>query len=87
MTSIKNPSMDNASNTIASRIHYLRTRIAGLTRTDFAQKLGSKPVNIAILERGIRRPSEKLLNRFQQVYDVNINWLLTGTGNVLIEKI
>ncbi|MDJ1504721.1 helix-turn-helix transcriptional regulator [Xanthocytophaga agilis] len=87
MTSIKNPSMDNASNTIASRIHYLRTRIAGLTRTDFAQKLGSKPVNIAILERGIRKPSTKLLDKFQQVYDVNINWLLTGTGNVLIEKI
>lgn len=79
-------SMGQAAETIATRIHYLRTRIAGLTRTDFAQRLGSKPLNIAVLERGLRKPSTLLLNKFQQVYNVNINWLLTGTGDVLLEK-
>jgi len=69
--------------TIGSRIHFLRTRIAGLTRTDFAQKLGSKPINIAILERGLRKPSALLLNKFEQAYNVNITWLLTGAGEVL----
>jgi transcriptional regulator with XRE-family HTH domain len=70
--------------TIGIRIRFLRTRIAGLTRADFAQKLGSKPVNIAVLERDIRKPSAQLLDKFQQTFNVNINWLLTGTGDVLL---
>jgi len=78
--------MTPASDTIGSRIRFLRTRIAGLTRTDFAEKLGSKPVNIAVLERGLRRPSEQLLTKFQQAFNVNIDWLLTGSGDILLGK-
>jgi transcriptional regulator with XRE-family HTH domain len=78
--------MTPTSDTIGSRIHFLRTRVTRLTRTDFAEKVGSKPVNIAVLERGIRKPSQSLLAKFQQTFQVNSNWLLTGTGDMMLHS-
>lgn len=78
--------MTQTSDSIGSRIHFLRTRVTRLTRTDFAEKVGSKPVNIAVLERGIRKPSQQLLAKFQQTFHVSSDWLLTGAGEMMLRS-
>lgn len=36
------------------------------------------------IETGKKQPSEKILNMIASIFNVNIDWLLTGSGNIYV---
>jgi phage repressor protein C with HTH and peptisase S24 domain len=66
-----------AEDSIAQRYAFVRER-AGLTKKAFADSLGIHAVVSGDIELGKRDPSRDVLVRLARVYDVDLNWLLTG---------
>jgi len=73
--------MENKQETdsIAARYASVRYR-SKLSKKDFAESLGIHPVVSGDIELGKRDPSRDVLVRLARVYQVDINWLLTGRG-------
>lgn len=66
----------------------LRTLIKSLhlNQTEFAKSLGTTQPNINRMVIGRNRISMEVLNGLANVYpQVNLHWLLTGRGNMLLE--
>ncbi len=73
--------MENLSDadSVASRYASIRYR-AQMSKKDFAESLGIHPVVSGDIELGKRDPSRDVLVRLARVYNIDINWLLTGHG-------
>ncbi len=69
-------------NTIGSRLKYLRKELLKLNQTNFANKLNLTQNFLTRLETGDRNFTERTLNDICRVYNVNINWLKYGKGDV-----
>ncbi|MDJ1471129.1 helix-turn-helix transcriptional regulator [Cytophagaceae bacterium DM2B3-1] len=67
---------------IGQRILYVRTEIAKLPQREFVQRMGLGQSNISQLEKGQSLPSCFFLYSLHITYDVNLNWLMTGCGEV-----
>lgn len=63
--------------TVAERYAFIRSR-SGLSKKAFAESLGIHPVVSGDIELGKRDPSRDVLVRLAHVYDIDLNWLLTG---------
>ena len=50
----------------------------GLNQAEFAEKLGCNRDTISRAEVGTQTPTEKLLRKITEVYDIDFVWLLTG---------
>ena len=53
-----------------------------LVQNDFALKLGISPRAYVNYERGERKLPYEVLNKLYEIFDVNLNWLITGKGNM-----
>lgn len=54
---------------------------AGLTQEQFAMVLGLKRTAIVGYESGNNIPPTKILEKISTIYNVSVDWLLTGEGN------
>ena len=57
-----------------------------LAQNDFALKLGISPRAYVNYERGERKPPYEVLVKLYEIFDVNLNWLIIGKGNMFNEK-
>jgi len=70
---------------IGERLKKVR-EFLGLTQEEFAQKLDTTQAVISNYERGARVPTVDFLNRLTKTFQLDINWLLTGEGEMFREK-
>lgn len=63
--------------TIGDRIRQVR---GDVSQTDFGRKLGISQAIVSSIETDRTKPTWDLLTKMIQVYQVDVNWLLTGTG-------
>ncbi|QKF77309.1 transcriptional regulator, XRE family [Arcobacter defluvii] len=54
----------------------------GLNQTEFAEKLETSQNLISKYEKGQVELPFKIINNLNKVFNININWLLTNTGNM-----
>ena len=57
-----------------------------MTAQQFADNMGVSPVSINNYENSRRKPNYEFLELLVQVYDVNLNWLIAGKGNMFISQ-
>ncbi|WP_324171120.1 helix-turn-helix transcriptional regulator [Sulfurimonas sp.] len=56
-----------------------------LNQTDFAKKLNSTQGQISSYEKGQVEPPLKIIINMNKIFNVNINWLITGKGEIFIQ--
>jgi transcriptional regulator with XRE-family HTH domain len=61
-------------------------KILGLNQTEFAEKLETSQNLISKYEKGQVELPFKIINNLNKVFNININWLLTNTGNMFNEE-
>ena len=66
------------------RIKKLRKEL-DLTQQEFADKIGISRGNIGAYEVGKNAPSDAVISLICTKFNVNENWLRTGTGEMFIE--
>lgn len=71
---------------IGKRFRLIRERI-GITQAELGEKLGILSQHVSKYERGETVPTWENLIKLTDSYDVNINWLLTGKGNMFLSPI
>ena len=72
--------MDLSKRVKAVRLYF------GMTQEGFAKKLDLKVFSISRYETGSRSPDSKTLQKIYLVYNVDINWLLTGDGSMFVSQ-
>ncbi|CCZ35415.1 dNA-binding helix-turn-helix protein [Firmicutes bacterium CAG:646] len=65
------------------RIKELRKRL-DLTQQEFAEKIGISRGNIAAYEVGKNAPSDAVISLICREFNVNEEWLRTGTGEIFV---
>lgn len=68
-----------------NRIRDLRKAL-GLTQSAFGSRLGVKGNTIANYESNLRVPSDAIIFSICREFDVNEEWLRTGSGDMFIVK-
>jgi transcriptional regulator with XRE-family HTH domain len=53
-----------------------------LAQNAFAKKIGSSPGYISEIENGLKMPGTDVVISLKQILHVNINWFLTGLGDM-----
>lgn len=77
--------MDSYALKIGERIRLVREK-EGLSQKAFAEKCGDVPsTTISKYEQGLIKPSAEILSKMGYV-GININWLLTGEGEMMRGK-
>ena len=71
--------------TIGKRIKELKTRLK-ITSAEMANELDIPVRTIGSYERDEAQAGAKFFNALIEKYQVNINWLLTGIGNMFISS-
>lgn len=55
--------------------------VLGISKSEFSRSLGFSPAYISRIIGGVqKKPSERFFEAVRREYNVNINWLKTGTG-------
>jgi transcriptional regulator with XRE-family HTH domain len=62
-------------------------KIIGISQKKFAQDIGIHLNTISRYIRGLQVPDSHVLTKIVQVYKININWLLTGEGDMFIREV
>ena len=70
---------------IADRFIKMRNKL-GFNKSQLAQCLQTTPSIIGEIESGKREPSKNILIKLLSGYNININWLLSGEGEMLINN-
>lgn len=68
-----------------NRIRELRKEL-GLTQSEFGSRLGVKGNTVTGYESGTRVPSDAIIFSICREFDVNEEWLRTGSGDMFITK-
>lgn len=68
-----------------NRIRELRKEL-GLTQAEFGERLGIKANTVGNYETGLRVPSDAIIFSICREFDVNEDWLRTGSGDMFITK-
>lgn len=71
--------------TINDRIKMIRVD-KGCSQQKFADKIKLSANFINLIERGSRNPSERTLNDISAEFNVNLEWLKTGEGDMYDEE-
>lgn len=66
------------------RIKELR-KYLGLNQTEFGEKIGAKQATVAGWEVKRREPSDMVINTICTTFNVNEEWLRTGTGEMFVQ--
>ncbi len=64
-----------------NRIVQLRKSV-GWTQDEFAEKMGISKNYVSLIENGKKIPSDRLVSAICREFNVNKEWLQTGTGNI-----
>lgn len=72
-------------NNTQNRIKEVR-KAAGLTQTEFGERIGIKGNTITCYEKGIREPSEAIILAICREFNVREQWLRTGEGEMFQPK-
>ncbi|MDB8790663.1 helix-turn-helix transcriptional regulator [Romboutsia sp. 1001216sp1] len=67
---------------VNKNIKTLREKHLKLNQIEFADKIGLKRNSVSVIETGRRNPSSRTLDDICDVFNVNMEWLKTGVGNV-----
>ncbi|CAM2078534.1 MAG: HTH cro/C1-type domain-containing protein [uncultured Clostridium sp.] len=67
------------------RLRILRKELK-LSQSEFGSKIGVSHAAISSLERGENNISERMAISISNIFDVNIEWLLYGTGSMFLSK-
>lgn len=59
---------------------------SGLNIKQFAQSLDMEPTTVSSIESGKREPSKEVLYNLAVKYDVSLNWIFTGEGEMFVSK-
>ncbi|HCC37015.1 MAG TPA: hypothetical protein DEQ14_05080 [Treponema sp.] len=70
---------------ICQRLTSIRETL-GLNQSNFASELNIKRPTLAGYEKGTFPPSAEYLLKIREIYDVNIDWLLTGEGTPFLKE-
>jgi SOS-response transcriptional repressor LexA len=70
---------------VGKRIKELRKKIAQ-TQSEFAKQLNCTQTNIVLYEKDEVSPTLKSLQIIKEAYNVDINWLISGVGNMFIQS-
>ncbi len=70
---------------LGSRLKNIRKHLQE-TQAQFAERLDSKVLTILRYEKGERLPSTEFLNKLREIIHIDINWLLTGEGEMFITE-
>jgi len=65
---------------LGNRIRAYR-KLKGYTQQEFAEKMGVSVALLGSVERGIKEPSEELLQRMGDLLGIDVNELLTSREN------
>lgn len=72
------------------RLKLFRTNVTGLNQTNFALKIGlteEQQANVSFWEKGTKPQDIEVYEGIYRAYpDLNKDWLLYGTGDMLINK-
>ena len=69
---------------LGERIRRIRTEIAKQSQEEFALLMCMTQSNLSLIETQKILPSCLLLYRLQQTYAINLNWVLTGIGAMML---
>ena len=58
----------------------------GIGQKEFAKKIGIIYQTLSKYERSEIKPTTEILTKLTEIHGININWLLTGNGNMFIEE-
>ena len=59
---------------------------ARMTQVEFGEKLGVKGNTVTNYETGLRTPTDAVIRSICREFNVNEEWLRTGTGEMFIQK-
>lgn len=68
---------------VGKRIREIRKKI-NLSQKDFSGTLETTQVVLSRYENESRKPTTSVLNKLNEIYHIDINWLLTGKGEMFI---
>lgn len=71
---------------IGKRLRLIRDK-KGITQAELGEKLGIQFQHVSKYERGATVPTWENLIKLMEIYDVNINWLLTGKGSMFLSPV
>ena len=71
---------------IDKRLREMR-KYFGMTQVQFAERIGTKQGNVADWERGRAAPSLEAMHGIVKGFNVNLHWLLTGQGDMMLPAI
>ena len=66
---------------LKERIREVRKR-KRLTQKMFGRRLDIKQPQLSRYERGISEPDYETIKKFYDIYNVNLNWLFSGRGDM-----
>jgi transcriptional regulator with XRE-family HTH domain len=72
---------------IGQRIRIVRTEIVKTSQMEFSEVVCMTQSNLSMLENEKTYPNCFMLFALSQIYKININWLLTGNGDRLLEEL
>ena len=68
-----------------SRIRALRKKM-GLNQSDFSSRIGLTSTSISKIEKGVNKLTEQNIKSICREFNVNEEWLRTGSGNIFNEQ-
>ncbi len=68
---------------LGQRLREVRKRSGDMDRESFAATLGVSAKTLANYERGDNEPPSSVLCMYRDTYSINLNWLLSGDGEML----
>lgn len=68
---------------IGRRLRYIR-EIKNLSQAELGNSIGIQYQHVSKYERGETVPTWENLIKLLELYNVNLNWLLTGRGNIFL---
>lgn len=72
-------------NNIGERAKYIRTKF-DLSKKEFAAKLSISNSFVSEIENNAKRPGFLFMQRVIEVFQVNLNWLVTGKGEIFLQE-
>jgi len=72
-------------NQIKDRLKKIRD-YTGLSQQEMADKLEVLVTTISKYERGIINPASNFLIKINSLFNVNLNWLITGQGKMFLDE-
>lgn len=76
--------MKKNDETFSGRLYQLRKINLALGQKEFAKKIKFHPVTISLYETDERRPSLVFFRKVKKKWNVNLNWLISGKGDMFI---